>query len=479
MISKKIALVAFVIFFALSITALIYLEPARNNTSCGQELGIARISKAQLPTVHFGAVTKYLLPKPDRFPNAVEVAPDGSVWFGEQNSPGMGHLYANGTYVEYAWPFNYSPSTTSIWGLAIWNGKVWATDALGAQLVSLDPSNGALIGVKLPNVNAFPYTVTIGPDNSLWFTELYGSKIGRLGVDCGLAEYPTPKNFGGTPTQIAFVNDTFAYYIDAGNATSGLGSVLSFNPSQHFVPRDISNGIDLYAPSGIAISPNTGAIWITQHGASSLAAYSPDSRVWTSYPTSTIIYQSTTLPYFVAVNGSLVWFNEHYANRMAVLNSRTGQLTEYSLSNPPASGITEIDNTLTFALGKGNAWFTQLTANYVGFVDASYVPSFSTNVENESISLKAGSTANVTVIVKGFSQAPLTVQFADSENITSKPQDIVLKTDISSIPSLNGQVMLRMELTAARILRPGDYTILISVTDGLVYQDSYLALRVS
>jgi virginiamycin B lyase len=476
-VSKKVVIVAVVILFALSITTLIFLQPVRN-TSCGQELGIAKISKAQVPSMHFGAVTKYLLPKPEKFPNAVEVAPDGSVWFGEQTVPGVGHLYANGTYFEYAWPFNYSPSTTSIWGIAFWNGKVWVTDALGAQLVSLDPSNGAVMVVKLPNINAFPYTITIGPDNSLWFAELYGSKLGKLSVDCRLTEYPTPKNFGGTPTQIAFVNDTLAYYIDAGNATSGMGSVLSFNPS-NFVPRDISSGIDLYAPSGIAISPNTGAFWITQHGASSLAAYSPDSGSWTSYPTSTINYQSTTLPYFVALNGSQVWFNEHYANRMAVLNSTSGQLTEYSLSDPPASGITKIDNALTFALGKNSAWFSELTANYVGFVDASYVPSFSTRVNNESISLEPGSAANVTVIVKGYSHAPLRVQFADSENITSMPQNIEFSSDVTSIPSFNGQVTFQIELSAAKILQPGEYKILVSVTDGLVYRDSYLTLRIT
>jgi hypothetical protein len=43
-------------------------------------------------------------------------------------------------------------------------------------------------------------------------------------------------------------------------------------------------------------------------------------------------------------------------------------LTEYSLSNPPANKTAQIDNALTFALGKDKVWFTELTANYIGYV---------------------------------------------------------------------------------------------------------------
>jgi streptogramin lyase len=475
---KRIVIAAALIVFALSVITFVYLVPTRNAPSCGEELGTAKISSAQLQSAHFGAVTKYRLPKPEKFPNAIEVARDGSVWFGEQTVPGIGHLYLNGTYVEYSWPFNYSPSTTAIWGIANWNGKIWATDALGAQLVGLDPSSGQLVAVKLPNATSFPYTTTVAPDGSLWFTELYGDKIGKLSLSCQLSEYKIPTSFGGTPTQIAFVNNTFGYYIDAGNATSGIGSVLSFNPAQ-FTPHDISPAIDLYAPSGIAISTQTGKFWVTQHGASSLAAYDQQRDSWAVYPTSTITYQSTTLPYFVATNGSLVWFNEHYANRMAVLDSHTGLLTEYSLSDPPANQIIGIDNALTFALGKDKAWFTELTANYIGFVDASYVPSFSASAQNQSIMLEPGAALTATVVVKGISSTPLTMQFADSENITSQPQDIEFSSNATRIPSLNGQLIFQIKVSASSNLEPGKYTLLVSVTDGLIYRDCYITLDVT
>ena len=47
-----------------------------------------------------------------------------------------------------------------------------------------------------------------------------------------------------------------------------------------------------------------------------------ENGVWTVYPTSGVGYIGTTLPYFVETNGSLVWFNEHFGNRMAALDSQ-------------------------------------------------------------------------------------------------------------------------------------------------------------
>ncbi|MGP8069297.1 MAG: hypothetical protein ACLP5V_05360, partial [Candidatus Bathyarchaeia archaeon] len=147
--------------------------------SCGTKLGAATVSHFKLPSAHFNGVTKFRLPADD-FPNGIAVASDGSVWFGEQNLPGIAHLFENGTMVEYAWPINYSPSITLIWGIAQWNGRVWASDALGAQIISLDPTTAIVYAIKLSNPNAFPYTITIGMDDALWFTELYGSSLGRI-----------------------------------------------------------------------------------------------------------------------------------------------------------------------------------------------------------------------------------------------------------------------------------------------------------
>lgn len=433
---------------------------------------LSKITTVQLREIQFGAVRKFQLP-PGRLPNAITVATDGSVWFGEQALPGVGHLYPNGTLIEYTWPFKYH--WTDIWGVAVWNGAVWCTDPTGNQLVGLDPVNGNTETVRLPVNESFPYTLTVGPENSLWFTEVF-SKIGRLDPALNLYEYPTP--VVGTPGQIVFVNSTLGYYVEiAALGPVSLSGIFVFNPTDP-EPYKIGGDEPLYSPTSLALG--NGGIWLTQHLSSIIAFYDLSKADWVLYPTSTISYWRSTLPYFVATNGSLVWFNEHYANKMAVLNSETGLLTEYSLSDPPAGNITEIDNALTFALGKNRVWFTELTANYVGFLGASYRPNFTlTPLGNEILNVERGGSINMTLAIHGSSTIPLSIQFSDTEDPSTSLQNITANPSLRQIDSLNGQVDVSVLVTAETTIKPGDYTLLITVTDGLVSQGAYVRLSVS
>lgn len=443
--------------------------------SCGEKLGPATVSEFNLPSLHFGGVTKFRL-LGDKFPNGITALPDGSVWFGEQNVPALAHLYPDGKLLEYAWPISYSPSTTSIWGVVQWNGRIWASDALGGQIVGLDPSTATVYAVKLSEISAFPYTITVGPDGALWFTELFASKLGRIDPQCRLKEFAITSNFGGTPTQIWFKNGTSGYYVDAGNASSGLGTLLSFDPN-HFSPQPIYGAYNLRAPSSLVL--NSDGIWVAQHATSALAFYDFKADKWVLYPTSPISYAATSLPYFVAANGSQVWFNEHYANHMATINAEHSLLTEYSLSDPPANKTIRIDNALTFSLGNGKAWFTEVTANYVGYVDTSYRPTFTiSSAGSPNIDLKPGSNVTLAFTVAGESHSPITVQFADTENITERPQNILVTANVTEIQSLNGTETLLVRVAASKALQLGDYTILVTLTDGLENQGAYVKLHV-
>ncbi|MGO9644654.1 MAG: hypothetical protein ACLPY5_07885, partial [Candidatus Bathyarchaeia archaeon] len=251
--------------------------------SCGNSANLSStITRSNLEQVQFGGVRKYLFPSA-RSPNAITVADDGSVWFGEQALPGVGHLYLNGTLVEYKWPFQYPPQTysTLIWGIAIWKGCIWAsdqpTDQTGSQLVAVNPDTGNIQTVKL-TTGSFPYTMTVGPDDSLWFTEVFASKIGRIDGQFQLHEYPVA--VAGTPAQIIFTNNGLGYYVDTGNIGYVEPAVYSFDPS-NFLPIQVGSngGFVLRAPTSLALVP--GGIWVTQHATSALAYYNMDSHEWT------------------------------------------------------------------------------------------------------------------------------------------------------------------------------------------------------
>ena len=477
--------IAAVVLAALIVGAAAYLFELQQGPSCSQPLGGNKVLKSQLSSVSFGAVTKFKLPSPDRNPNGVIVAPDGSVWFGEQTIPGVGHIFPNGTLVEYAWPFSYPTQSgsgqgcspkTEIWGITLWNGNVWAADTAGNQIVGLTPASDSFQTIKLRQNDSYPYSLTIDPENSLWFTELFASKIGRVDLNGTLHEYSLPGGNRGVPSAIVFVNKTLGYYSDAGQAGAGNGGVYSFNPD-HFSPELVTGGRKLNLPTSLALSH--GGVWLALHGSSQIAFYDFTQRAWKSYPTSTVTYVKTTLPYFIESNGSTIWFNEHYGNRMAMVDPDKSQLTEYSLSKPPATSGSDIDNALTFALGRGRAWFTEWTANYVGFVDMGYRPTFSVSVDNSTLSLASGDTKSVTVTLSGQSPNPLALKFSDSESFTGTSKNINISTDQQSIPSLNGQERITVHIQAGTQLSAGPYTIAITGSDGLISRSTYIELSVT
>lgn len=456
-----------------------------SGSSCSAIGNITSPLKSLLSPVTFGAVTKFALPSPGREPNAIAVAPDGSVWFGELALPGVGHLFPNGTLIEYQWPFDRpSPGgdcslVTNIWGVALWDGRVWASDTASNQLVGLSPANDSFKVVKVPTNESFPYTLTVAPDGrSLWFTELFSSKVAQLSLNGSVTEY-TVEDGRATPTQVVFANESTGYLVNVGGRLNNLPpAVFSFNPNDFSSSQArVGGNRTLYSPDSIALGGKS--VWLAQHGASSVISYNLTNGRWTTYPTSTVDYIDTTLPYFVATNGTQLWFNEHYANRLAVLNIPTKTLTEYSLANPPITNASEIQNSLTFALGGGRAWFTQWTANYVGFVNASARPSFSARIANTSpVELPPMGRVSLNLLAEGTSTRPLSVQFSDSERFTSIPQNLSLSSSPSAVASLSGESNVTVTVEAKQGLQPGNYTLLLTLNGGLVLQSAYVELRV-
>jgi streptogramin lyase len=475
--NRRLKLLLILTILIIGASAIVIQTLLEQSPPCGNSTGLkSTILRSTLTGAHFGGVWKYQLP-PGRLPNAITVASDGSVWFGEQNLPGIGHILPNATLLEYKWPFQYpGPSfSTFIWGIAIWKGCVWASDQADSQLVAVDPSSGLIRTVKLA-AESFPYTLTIGPNNdSLWFTEVFASKIGRIDDQFNLHEYSLP--LAGTPGQIIFANDTLGYYVDTGNVGIVKPGVFSFNPDS-FSPTQVGPEVNLTAPTSLALASN--CLFVAQHATSIVAAYSFSDNDWVFYPTSPISYGDTTLPYFVATNGSQVWFNEHYANRMATLDFEHQLLTEYGLSNPPSNKRNGIDNVLTFALGDRKVWFTALTGNFVGYIDATNKPPFTiSQPASSSIKLRRGGNITLTFAVSGVSLAPLTVQFADSESNTGQPKKILMTTNVTEIQSSTGQSEIVVNVKIGRTLAAGKYMLLVSVTDGLISQGAYVTLQVT
>jgi streptogramin lyase len=477
---------------------------------CGPQ---SMAQKTQVSSVSFDAVTKFNLPQ-NRSPNAITTASDGSVWFGELGTPGVAHLYPNnGTLIEYRWQFNYPPASTvknlgcfdwtDTWGIAIWNHMVWGSNSDNSSIVGLSPTTDTFQYIQLGS-NSRPYTLAVGPGNHLWFTDL--SLPARIGeVDPGtlhVTYHLLPDGTNSSSAYLLFQNTTRGYVL-AISPYTGRANLFSFNPSVTS-PSFLAVGGNLTQLGGggatgtassstpsssPSVGPSTptsvaigeGGIWLADHSSSEMAFFNTTTGRWTLYPTSTVPYIAFTLPYFDVSNGSVVWFNEHYGNRLGEICCSGRSLTEYSFSDPPAKTGTQIDNTLSIAPGKDRIWFTEWTANTVGFVNSSYVPGFSikaSGLNGTTVNLQRGSSAQFSVELSGRSTRPLSFQFSDSEQASGAPKDINFSASQAPETSLIGTQQVAVTIRTSASLQPGRYVAAITVTDGLVSRSIYLLVDV-
>ena len=455
--------------------------------------------RSQTSAATFGAVTEYKLPGPDRWPNAVANASEGSVWFADQELPGVAHLFpGNGTLVEYAWPGYPSPRppdcvpTVSVSGMAIWNGRVWAADEYGNVTVGLNPRDGSVVSVNSTEGAPFPYWLAVGPDGNLWFTSynLAGepTRLGKILPNMALEVIDLVGLGNDQPLQLDFVNSTFALLstlnLASNSTTHGCvctGHVYSFDPSTAgatVAPSLIGGTYTLRLPNSVSYS--NGSVWVTQHAASSVVRYDFSSGTWTKYPTSTVPWIDTTLPYVVQAEGGKVWFNEHYANKIAMLDPQQGTLTEFSEANPPITDPNQIQNDLSISPAPGGLWFTSMSGNYVGFVNSSYSPGFSVLVSgNATAKVARGGSASFTLAVTGTWSRPLGVNASDSEDYESIPRSISIVPSTPTIQPGTSVFHLGVDVGVGSEIAPGDYTVAVTVTDGGVQQTAYLFLVVT
>jgi len=459
------------------------------SSSCAPTLGGASELRSTLTPTNITAITEWQLPEPLRYANAVITAPDGSVWFGEQSVPGVAHFFpSNGTLVEYAWPNTVGeiqgscPFKASIWGVALWKGMVWATDQDGNSIVGLNPVNGSFQILNLPQPNSSPYTLTVGPDGALWFTALTSTPfIGRVSPSFAVSMYPVLQDNNEDPTDIQFVNSSFAYFTALNPYKPVPSGLYSFDP------QDVAGGVSPTPIGGnvtlsdlTSVSATSTAVYVVQHATSNLWGYGLVSHNWTIYPTSTEDYTNVTLPYFVRTSGDTVWFNEHYGNKIAELDpAPVGTLTEFSEADPPVDNGSQIQNDLTIAAASGGLWFTSTTGNYIGFINASYKPSFRISVTgSNSLTLPQGGNAVAHLQVLGDWAKSLQVTVSDSEKFFSTPNRIAIQPNITSLSPGSGPVSMAVDLDQTGYLPPGIYTVAVTVSDGLILQTAYLFVTI-
>lgn len=146
-----------------------------------------------------GVVTEFRIPTFNSRPIAIVPEPDGqAMWFSEEASDKVGRITLDGTITEYQVPKKQPNMILA----ALWfdnQGNLWTQQyvdqnnprpmgpdyivRIDKSIVTTDPSRIRKVPITfyaVPTRQTVMHRIIQGPDQAMWFSELYANKVGRL-----------------------------------------------------------------------------------------------------------------------------------------------------------------------------------------------------------------------------------------------------------------------------------------------------------
>jgi virginiamycin B lyase len=143
-------------------------------------------------------------------PHTGELDRDGNFWVTMQTGkPGKGWINKLDTHTgkvtgfptKASYPHPYGPEP---YGLVIdAKGTIWFTELFGGKLGKIDPKTGEMTEYSTPNPDAGPRRLTLDSKGNLWFTECFVGKIGEFDpATMKFMDYDLGVSGGGFPYSI-------------------------------------------------------------------------------------------------------------------------------------------------------------------------------------------------------------------------------------------------------------------------------------
>ena len=129
-----------------------------------------------------GVITEYAIPTPNSFPFGITTGPDGALWFTEVQSQKIGRITTDGSVTEY--PAGGSSSSSFLSNITAGaDGALW----FNKHCFGISRITTAGVVTDYPTTSC-PFGLTRGPDDALWFADLY--RVGRMTTDGEVTSYP-------------------------------------------------------------------------------------------------------------------------------------------------------------------------------------------------------------------------------------------------------------------------------------------------
>jgi len=301
-------------------------------------------------------------------------------------------------------------------------------------------------GYKMTQFNLGNDTAPAGlfvKDNSVWITEITTQKIVHYEI------------------------------INRGDLVGNITKVAEF-------PTD--NKTTLSSPTDLFV--DNGTVWLTEHGTSFLTEFDLSSGTIVRFPTSQNVFHATTLPFWIrGINeGRDLWFNEHEGNKLAYFDSVNKTMIEYNIPSRPNDGyLTYPLNIATDPQDANVLWFSEWNTDKIGKINGHIQIPFSISADADEVILNndASKETVVNLDVTGQSSYSMNHVFVNASSSVAPAAgfgdiDVKISPDVLDLSSEHKSQLILRNYAAL----PGNYTLGISVSDGLVVKTIFLNLIV-
>lgn len=202
-------------------------------------------------------------------------------------------------------------------------GNIWFTDAYGSRMGRLEVKTGKFKTWNAPSPNSIPHGIVVDKQGKVWFTERLhldpANKIVKFDpVTEKFTEYPLPQKISGPHTPIFDAQGILWVTEYEGNR------IARFDPvTEKFTEYEVP--VKDAHPYGIDIDKD-GVIWVANIGTGSLGKLDPKIGKVMDYPTPT---KNSGVRRVRVDSKGRVWFAEFLTDRLGMFDPKTGKMTEY------------------------------------------------------------------------------------------------------------------------------------------------------
>lgn len=393
-------------------------------------LVLAIVLLLALTPVASAAITEVELPPALKSPLAIEVAPNGQVYFTLDGSWAIGHYDPEtGRADARALGAPRASAEDALYGIALAGDAVFTASTTRLHRL---PLGGQAAATPLPAPTDLSGGVFIDDSGAVWAAMTTSDKLASFGETLrtfSLSSNSGPLLFARYDKDTALVSLTYADAIARLDVESGKVTT-------------IASGIK--APTGVAWDGTSA--WVGEHGADSIVRITGEKVE--RFPVAASPYYPISGPNGVVVaNDGAIWSAIHFADRISRFDPVNLTLVEYEVPSSPGTNLQHI------ALAPdGKVWFAEWSANKIGYAEYS------------------GETANFTI--------PTGEQVVSSNSITRILLDANGLTARSGIETIDARVDGQQLIIEDKGAPAGLYHILVSQQEGKTFVGKYLTINI-